>query len=152
MSTIRAFARRWVRQHGMKVLFVDYIQLVKPDRREATRELEVSGMSASFKAIAKDFGITVVLLAQLNREGEGNKPKLSQLRESGGLEQDADIVALLHRSDRDDPALQVITAKHRNGPTGTTTLSFELETQRISVMTDEEIQAAMEKKPRSNFS
>ena len=96
---LRAKARRMKAKHNVEAIFVDYLQLIRAHTKSnASRENEVSMISGSLKAMAKELNIPVVVLAQLNRQAEqGEKPKLSQLRESGAIEQDADVVALLHR-------------------------------------------------------
>ena len=135
---LRAKARRMKANNDVKVIFIDYLQLIKGQvRANASRENEVAMISGSLKAMAKELNIPVVVLAQLNRQAEqpGDTPKLSNLRESGAIEQDADVVALLHRDrkqqydqkDGDEakplPA-ELIIAKNRNGGTGTVDLLF----------------------------
>ncbi len=90
----------------------------------------MSEMSAELKALAGSLGVPVVVLCQLNRLAEGNAPSLHHLRESGAIEQDADMIALLHRN-RDEAEMKAIVAKHRNGPTGTAGLLYLLDTQQI---------------------
>ncbi len=135
---LRAKARRLKQQHDVQVLFIDYLQLLKPAsvNKNTTRENEVSQISGGLKSLAKELGIPIVVLAQLNRQAEqsGSKPKLGHLRESGAIEQDADVVALLHRERDTDAGIvgkdtegreaELIIAKHRNGPTGVVKLSF----------------------------
>lgn len=133
---LRAKARRMCSKHGVKVIFIDYLQLIRAHTKSnASRENEVSMISGSLKAMAKELNIPVVVLAQLNRQAEqGEKPKLSHLRESGAIEQDADVVAILHRErekqmeQKEDDAsglpAEVIIAKNRNGGTGTQELLF----------------------------
>ena len=133
---LRAKARRMKAKHNVEAIFVDYLQLIRAHTKSnASRENEVSMISGSLKAMAKELNIPVVVLAQLNRQAEqGEKPKLSQLRESGAIEQDADVVALLHRErekqheqkDDDNSGLlsELIIAKNRNGATGTAELLF----------------------------
>ncbi len=136
---LRAKARRMRAQHDIKAVFIDYLQLIKVHNKSsnASRENEVAMISGTLKAMAKELNIPVVVLAQLNRQAEqqGEKPKLSHLRESGAIEQDADIVALLHRErdkqyeqgeGNDDKPLkaELIIAKNRNGGTGTNHLLF----------------------------
>jgi replicative DNA helicase len=126
---IRSKARRWQSQHGLSLIVVDYLQLVTPSRdrrKQSTREQEVATMSRAFKGLAKDLNVPVIVLAQLNRQVEARAeaaPKLSDLRESGAVEQDADLVILLHRpsgkSVKDEGEAHLIIAKQRNGPTGT---------------------------------
>jgi replicative DNA helicase len=126
---IRSKARRWRAEHGLALVVVDYLQLVTPTRdkqKQQNREQEVARMSRAFKGLAKDLHVPVLLLAQLNRSAESRgeqPPKLSDLRESGAIEQDADVVIMLHRpngaSVKDEGEAHLIVAKHRNGPTGT---------------------------------
>lgn len=133
---LRAKARRMKSRNNIGALFVDYLQLIHTDAgRNASRENEVSKISGALKALAKELSIPIVVLAQLNRQAEqGEKPKLSNLRESGAIEQDADVVALLHR-DREKQYAQkigseegieseLIIAKNRNGSTGVQELTF----------------------------
>jgi replicative DNA helicase len=133
---LRAKARRMKSRENVGVIFVDYLQLIRADAgRNASRENEVSKISGSLKALAKELNIPIVVLSQLNRQAEqGEKPKLSNLRESGAIEQDADVVTLLHRErdkqylrdDDNDAGLdaELIIAKNRNGATGTQQLIF----------------------------
>ncbi len=135
---IRARARRWVQQHDIKVLGVDYLQLANAGGRVDNRQQEVAIISAGIKSLAKELNIPVVVLCQLNRDIEREKnrtPRLSDLRESGSIEQDADVVIMLHkqrmREDEEDdsPDAEVLhvgalLAKNRNGPTGEVALSF----------------------------
>jgi replicative DNA helicase len=130
-------ARRMKREYGIAVLFVDYLQLVQVSgtNRNTNRENEVARLSGSLKALAKELEIPIVVLAQLNRQAEqqGQRPRLAHLRESGAIEQDADVVALLHR-DRDEQqdrqkaqrgvSAELIVAKNRNGETGLAPLVF----------------------------
>ncbi len=133
---LRAKARRMKSRENVGVIFVDYLQLIHTDAgRNASRENEVSKISGALKALAKELQIPIVVLAQLNRQAEqGEKPKLSNLRESGAIEQDADVVTLLHR-ERDKQYSQgedneagldaeLIIAKNRNGATGVQQLLF----------------------------
>ncbi len=139
LSQIRAKARRWKKQHGIRLLIVDYLQLIKGDSRRGRddRQLEVAEISAGLKELAKELAIPVLVLAQLNRKAEdrqGGKPRLSDLRESGSIEQDADLVGLLVREEyyaADEKAreecegqAELIIAKQRSGPTGTVELTF----------------------------
>ncbi len=133
---LRAKARRMHSKHGVKVIFIDYLQLIRGHvGRNASRENEVAMISGALKAMAKELNIPVVVLAQLNRQAEqGEKPKLSHLRESGAIEQDADVVAILHRDrgvqyeqkedDTNGIPAELIIAKNRNGATGTVDMIF----------------------------
>ena len=134
---LRTKSRRMVREHGVKFIVIDYLQLLRAvgSNRNSTRENEVSQMSGRIKGLAKELKIPIMVLAQLNRQAEqpGQRPRLSHLRESGAIEQDADVVALLHR-DREletnkgnigeGTDAELIIAKHRNGPTGIVPLTF----------------------------
>ena len=134
---LRAKARRMKNKYNIQAVFIDYLQLIKAHTKSnASRENEVAMISGSLKAMAKELNLPVVVLAQLNRQAEqGEKPKLSNLRESGAIEQDADVVAILHRerekqyeqnAAQDDKPLpaEVIIAKNRNGGTGSQNLLF----------------------------
>ncbi len=133
---IRARARRLVSKHGVKAIFIDYIQLITTGGRVESRQLEVSAISRGLKALARELNVPVVCLSQLNRspeQREGHRPRLSDLRESGSLEQDADVVALLHREDyyhqseedyEPSHVAELIIAKQRNGPTDVVKLSW----------------------------
>ncbi|WP_328923196.1 replicative DNA helicase [Streptomyces griseoaurantiacus] len=133
---IRSRARRIAQQRGLDLLVVDYLQLMQSGstRRAETRQQEVADMSRTLKLLAKELGIPVIALSQLNRGTEQRtekKPVLSDLRESGAIEQDADMVILLHREDayeKETPRAgeaDLIVAKHRNGPTATVTVAFQ---------------------------
>ena len=139
ISQVRARARRMRKQYNIQLLVIDYLQLMKaPSRRaDQSRQVEVADISSGIKALAKELKIPIIVLSQLNRQPEardGNKPRLADLRESGSLEQDADIVGLLVRPEvyEDDPEsreklkgqAQLVIAKQRSGPTGTVNLSF----------------------------
>jgi replicative DNA helicase len=134
MMEIRAKARRLKQRHDLKLIVVDYLQLMTSGRKVESRQLEVSEFSRQMKLLAKELEVPVVALSQLNRGPEqrsDRRPMMSDLRESGSLEQDADIVMLLHREDvyekestRPGEA-DVIVAKHRNGPTRDVTVLFQ---------------------------
>ena len=130
---IRAKCRRLAQQVDLKMVVIDYIQLMSSGKKVESRQQEVSEFSRALKLLAKELKIPVVALSQLNRQAEQAKdkrPELSHLRESGSLEQDADVVVLLHREgiyERDHPKAgeaDLILAKQRNGPTGTVTVAF----------------------------
>ena len=136
---IRTRARRMKETHGIKMIVLDYLQLMETPKSES-RQVAVSNLSRGLKTLARELGVAILCLSQLNRAAENrpdNKPKLSDLRESGAIEQDADVVLLLHRDDyfkRDEPnhepthAAEVIIAKQRQGPTGVVPLKFYGET------------------------
>ena len=131
---IVAKTKMMVKRHGIKLIVVDYLQLLHSGKREESRQQEVAGFSRALKLLAKSAGIPVIAVAQLHRESERNdsKPKPSDLRESGALEQDADVILLLHREDMKHSdgeragEVDVIVAKNRGGETGTATLVNQL--------------------------
>lgn len=133
MMEIRAKARRLKQRNDLKLVVIDYMQLMSSGRKVESRQLEVSEFSRQIKLLAKELELPVVALSQLNRGPEARadkKPMMSDLRESGSLEQDADIVILLHRDDMYDKESRVgeadlIVAKNRNGPTATITTVFQ---------------------------
>ena len=131
---IRAKCRRLAQQVDLKMVVIDYIQLMSSGKKVESRQQEVSEFSRALKLLAKELNIPVVALSQLNRQAEQSKdkrPELSHLRESGSLEQDADVVVLLHREgifEKDHPRAgeaDLILAKQRNGPTGPVTVAFQ---------------------------
>jgi replicative DNA helicase len=133
MPMLRARVRNLVRTAGLRLVVVDYLQLMQAPKAES-RQVAVSEMSRQLKLLAKEFQITVVVLAQLNRGPEQRQeklPQVSDLRESGAIEQDADIVILLHRADayeKESPRAgeaDFIVGKHRGGPTATITTAFQ---------------------------
>jgi replicative DNA helicase len=130
---IRAKARRLKSQHNLGLIIIDYLQLMSSHRRVESRQQEVSEISRSLKLLAKELDIPVIAVSQLNRDPEkrvDKRPQLSDLRESGSLEQDSDVVMFIHREDMhsDDPSVkgiaEVIVAKHRNGPIDKIRLTF----------------------------
>ncbi len=134
MMEIRAKCRRLKQRNDLKLVIVDYLQLMSSGRRVESRQQEVSEFSRSLKLLAKELEVPVVAISQLNRGPEqrtDKKPQMSDLRESGAIEQDADIVMLLHREDQYDREssrigeADLIVAKHRNGPTETIALVFQ---------------------------
>jgi replicative DNA helicase len=133
MLRIAANARRLKLRHGIKAVFIDYLQLIEPDNRRDSRQEQVAGISRRLKHLARELHIPVVALAQLNRSLEDrqeHKPRLADLRESGAIEQDADTVMLLHRPEMYEPGehagmVEVIIGKQRNGPTGEIKLMFD---------------------------
>lgn len=134
MMEIRAKARRLKQRNDLKLVIVDYMQLMTSGKRVESRQLEVSEFSRQMKLLAKELEVPVVALSQLNRGPEqrtDKKPMLSDLRESGSLEQDADVVVLLHREDMYNNQSErageadLIVAKHRNGQTRTVQVAFQ---------------------------
>jgi replicative DNA helicase len=141
ISALRAKARRLVAQHDVKIIIIDYLQLMTGntnDKSQGNREQEVSAISRSLKALAKDLKVPIIALSQLNRSIEtrsgSKRPQLSDLRESGAIEQDADLVIFIHRPEKyglDEEngmptkgLAQIIIAKHRNGAVTDVSLRF----------------------------
>jgi replicative DNA helicase len=128
---LRAKARRLKLQHNIQMIIVDYLQLME-GRKAENRQQEISGISRGLKALARELEVPVIAVSQLNRSVEtrdGHTPRMSDLRESGSIEQDADVIILLHREDYYDPTkrpgeVDLNIAKQRNGPTGKITLTF----------------------------
>jgi len=140
MMEIRAKARRLHQKAGLRLIVLDYLQLMTSGKKVESRQQEVSEFSRQIKLLAKELEVPVVAMSQLNRGPEqrtDKKPQLSDLRESGSIEQDADMVILLHRPDafeRDDPRggeADLIVAKHRAGPTKTVTVAHQLHLSRF---------------------
>jgi replicative DNA helicase len=134
MMEIRAKCRRLKQRHDLKLVVIDYLQLMQSGKRVESRQQEVSEFSRALKLLAKELEVPVVAISQLNRASEqrtDKKPQMSDLRESGSIEQDADMVVLLHREElyeRESPRAgeaDFIVAKHRNGPTATITVAFQ---------------------------
>jgi replicative DNA helicase len=134
LMEIRAKARRLKQRHDLKLIMVDYMQLMSSPKKTESRQQEVSELSRGLKLMAKELEVPVIAVSQLNRGPEqrtDKRPQLSDLRESGSIEQDADMVILLHRDDyyeKESPRAgeaDFIVAKHRNGPTDTITVAFQ---------------------------
>jgi replicative DNA helicase len=134
MMEIRAKARRLKQRHDLKMIIIDYMQLMTSGKKVESRQLEVSEFSRSIKLLAKELEVPVIAISQLNRGAEqrtDKRPMLSDLRESGSLEQDADMVILLHREDAYEREstrpgeADFIVAKHRNGPTANVVVAFQ---------------------------
>ena len=165
---LRTKARRLVREHGVKMIIIDYLQLMNASGMQyGSREQEVSMISRSLKGLAKELNVPIIALSQLNRgvEGrtgiEGKRPQLSDLRESGAIEQDADMVCFIHRpeyykilEDEKGNSLiglaEIIIAKHRNGATADVLLRFKSEFARFQNIEDEYNQAQTEFGSRMN--
>lgn len=134
---MRAKCRRLKSQHDIRAVFIDYLQLMTLGGKVESRQQEISGISRYMKSLARELDVPVVVLSQLNRSAEGredHRPRMSDLRESGSIEQDADVVLLLHREDyynrtkedfEETNTAEVIVAKQRNGPTDTVKLYFD---------------------------
>ena len=131
---IVSIARAHVRRHGVKLIVVDYLQLIRPAERLSNRYQEVGDIARRLKELATVTGAAVVAPSQLGRDAEGRRPKLSDLRESGNIEQDADVVILLwadKRDSNDTRTVVVDVSKNRHGATGYFRASFNLPTQRF---------------------
>ncbi|ASK64204.1 replicative DNA helicase [Virgibacillus phasianinus] len=134
VATIRSTVRKAVREHpgGRHAVFIDYLQLMTPSNKHERRDLEIGEITRELKLLAVELDIPIVLLSQLSRgvESRQNKrPLMSDLRESGNIEQDADVISFLYRDDyyslEPSKTIEVIVAKQRNGPTGTVRLNFD---------------------------
>ncbi|MCS5701588.1 MAG: replicative DNA helicase [Acidobacteria bacterium] len=141
---MRAKARRLKQEHGLDLLIIDYLQLMQGRGRFENRNLELASISRSLKSLAKELEAPVVALSQLSRAPESrseHRPQLSDLRESGALEQDADVVLFIYREDvydhkpENENTAEVIIGKQRNGPTGTVRLAFLKEITRFENQT-----------------
>ncbi len=132
---MRAVARRLKRERGIGLIIVDYLQLMAPTSSKASDSLvqQITEISRSLKSLARELEVPVIALSQLSRavETRGGKPRLSDLRDSGSIEQDADVVLFIHREDKRNPEsgrpniAEILIEKHRNGPTGKTELYFD---------------------------
>ncbi|WIM67583.1 replicative DNA helicase [Corynebacterium breve] len=140
MMEIRSKARRLKQQHGLDLVVLDYLQLMSSGKKVESRQQEVSEFSRQMKLLAKELEVPVIAISQLNRGPESRndkKPQLADLRESGSLEQDADMVFLLYRPDSQDPdderagEADIIIAKHRGGPIGTVPVAHQLHYSRF---------------------
>ncbi|MEO2018785.1 MAG: replicative DNA helicase [Fuerstiella sp.] len=139
IGQISALARRLHRKSPLGVIIIDYLQLIEPEDKNAPREQQIAGISRRLKFLAKELRVPVIALAQLNRGvelREDKRPRLADLRESGAIEQDADMVMFLHRPDQYDPEdrpgeAEIIVAKHRSGPTGLIRLTWRKEYMRF---------------------
>ncbi|QDU79710.1 Replicative DNA helicase [Polystyrenella longa] len=144
VGEVGAIARRIKRKDGLGLIIIDYLQLLEPEDKGAPREQQIAQMSRRLKFIAKDLEVPVIALSQLNRGlelREDKRPKLADLRESGAIEQDADIVCFLHRPAAYDPEdrpgeAEVIIAKNRSGPTGIVPLAWRAEYMRFENYTN----------------
>ena len=130
---LRAKARQLVSEQDVEILFIDYIQLLSAGKKFESRQQEISYISRSLKALAKELNIPIVALSQLSRAPESrtdHRPVMSDLRESGAIEQDADVVLFIFRKfvyskEIDDKGMgEIIISKHRNGPTGVVNVTF----------------------------
>jgi replicative DNA helicase len=146
---LRSKARRLKAEFGLGLVVVDYLQLMRAGTRTDSREQEISEISRSLKVLAKELEIPVIALSQLNRgvesrAGKDKRPQLSDLRESGAIEQDADTILFIFREEmynREDPSVEgiaeIIVGKQRQGPTGTVKCKFFREYTRFENLADE---------------
>jgi replicative DNA helicase len=129
LSQFRASARRMIYEHGVKIIFIDYLTLINAEKPKMPRWEQISYISREIKCFCREAKIPIVALSQLKREAEGKRPNLSDLRESGAIEQDADIIFFLHRPKEPDINAEIIEtelicSKQRNGPIGVINLNF----------------------------
>ncbi|MEK7118169.1 MAG: DnaB-like helicase C-terminal domain-containing protein, partial [Patescibacteria group bacterium] len=133
IMNMRSAVRRMKSEHNLQLVIVDYLQLMTPMRSSDSMVQQVTEISRSLKGLAKDLDIPVLALSQLSRavEQRGGKPRLSDLRDSGSIEQDADVVMFIHRDDKQNEnsekpnIAEIMIEKHRNGPTGCIELYFD---------------------------
>lgn len=140
MAQIRAHVRTWKRRGPLKVVVIDYLQLVRPADRSDSRERQVSRIAEDCKHLAKEFDIHVIALAQVNRQNtqrQDPRPTMSDLRESGGIEAFADNIILLHRDGNSEGEIEFIIAKNRHGETGTINLAWRPHYSSVSSMARE---------------
>ena len=150
VSHIAANARRLKRKHGLGLLVIDYLQLIKPDDPRDIREQQVAKQSRALKSLAKELEVPIIVLAQLNRGVENRddkRPRLADLRESGAVEQDADMVMFLSRPEFYDPEerpgqADLTVAKNRGGKTGTVTLGWRPESTQFTDLSEQEYAGA----------
>ena len=135
---MRSMARRLQAEHGLNLLIIDYLQLIQPRTGTDNMVQQITEISRGLKGLARELNIPVIAVSQLSRavdQREIKVPRLSDLRESGAIEQDADVVLFIYRKDRDkmnvapeeENLAEIIIAKHRNGPLGTVRLRFDSE-------------------------
>jgi len=121
---LRAQARRMKSHQDVRIIFVDYLTLINAENRDLARHEQIAEISRSLKSLARELAIPVVALSQVRRETEGKRPALADLRESGSIEQDADVVIFLHTEDMKSAEREILIAKQRNGPIGDFKLAF----------------------------
>ena len=146
---MKAKCRRLMKSHDLTLVVVDYLQLIQGRRAAESRQIEISEISRMLKALAKDLNVPVLALSQLNRKVEdrpNKRPQLADLRESGAIEQDADVIAFIYRDEVYNPyseenrnVAEIIVGKQRNGPTGFFKLTFQKELTRFRDYKEEEI-------------
>lgn len=145
---LRAQARRMVSQNGVRIIFVDYLTLITSEDRDLPRHEQIAEVSRSLKALARELQIPIVALSQLTRDSEGRRPILANIRESGSIEQDADVVLFLHRErgiERDSTEqmnnveTELVVAKQRNGPVGTVKIAFVPKYTKFETLAEEPV-------------
>ncbi len=146
---LRAQARRMKSQHNVAIIFIDYLTLITSENKDIPRHEQIAEISRSLKALARELKIPIVALSQVKRETEGKRPTLADLRESGSIEQDADVVLFLHRNKGQEGSpeeaeikgteTELIIAKQRNGPIGTIKIAFIARYTKFEPLTREEI-------------
>jgi replicative DNA helicase len=109
---------------GVKIIFIDYITLIGSENRDLPRHEQIAEVSRSLKSLAREINLPVIALSQVRRETEGKRPSLADLRESGSIEQDADVVIFIHTEDPKAESREIAVAKQRNGPVGDLQLAF----------------------------
>jgi len=161
-TELRIKSRKLKKEKGVGIIFVDYLQLLKTPYRFATRQEEVAEISRNLKALAKELEVPVVALAQLSRQVEqrsDKRPQLADLRESGQIEQDADLILFIHRPEvykknpppEEEGLAEIIVAKQRQGPTGIVKLAFDKDTTAFKPLPSSETQKVEEYKPEIDF-
>ncbi|MFZ8784478.1 replicative DNA helicase [Thermocrinis sp.] len=162
-TELRIKSRKLKQEKGVGIIFVDYLQLLKTPYRFATRQEEVAEISRNLKALAKELEVPVIALAQLSRQVEqrsDKRPQLADLRESGQIEQDADLILFIHRPEvykknpppEEKGLAEIIVAKQRQGPTGLIKLAFDKDTTAFKPLPFSETQKVEEYKPEADFS
>jgi replicative DNA helicase len=147
---MKARCRRLFKKRDLAMIIIDYLQLIQGRRSAESRQIEISEVSRALKALAKDLNVPVIAISQLNRKVEdrpNKKPQLADLRESGAIEQDADVIAFIYRdevyhgaTDENRNIAEINLAKQRNGPTGYFKLTFHQEFTRFRDYAEEEQQ------------
>ena len=143
VSEMRSKCRRLKARTGLDLIVIDYLQLMKAGKGSSdNRVLEISEITRGLKILARELDVPIILLSQLSRQADKRKPTMADLRDSGAIEQDADIIMLIYRegkdTETDDNTTDIIIAKHRNGPTGTVQLVWIGEYTRFADKTDRE--------------
>lgn len=149
---VKRVAKARKKKTGLDMIIIDYLQLMRPSVKEGSRERDIASISAELKSIAKELEVPTIALSQLNREGEGGEPDLRHLRESGAIEQDADLVAFLYAPDANQPEqITLKIAKHRNGATDKVPFRFEKSRQKFYDAVFESQQPYIPDNPRAGI-